>query len=175
VRWWVLYARSRRLGVTVAAMAGSAVALLVLGHAHAVPVGTTLSVTVASAGLVGADAALDRVASIRWPPRRAAHLIGIAVLTGLASLPSAVPPGAVVRDALGQAGLAGVGVTLFGESFGWCLPFAALVVTYLPGLAWIPAATWLAQPAGSTPALVAAIAFGVTGLLSYSAIGCRRV
>jgi len=121
------------------------------------------------------NAVLDRTASIRWPPRRAAHLIGMAVLAGLAGLPAAVPPGVVARDALGQAGLAGAGVTLFGGSFGWCLPFAALVVTYLPGLARIPVATWLAQPAGSTPALVAALAFGVIGLLTYSAIGRGRV
>jgi hypothetical protein len=179
MRWLVLYARSRRLAlVLVVFVAG---ALLprqverVWGEGPG-PLAFTLALgmVVACGGLASADISLERTASFGWPPRRAGHLIGLAAVAMVVSLSSTATVGVIVRDAAGLAGLAGIGATLFGRSFGWCAPFAPLLVTYLPGAAEYPVLTWLVRPGDSVPAAVTAAVLGGAGLLSYAAFGCRR-
>jgi hypothetical protein len=180
-----LYARSRGFAVaalaTLVAAAGYYVPGKLWWHGQVGPQSMmfvlTLGVVAASVGLVGADVALDRTASFGWPPRRAVHLVGLAAFVGAAGLAvdallgSPVAAGVVLRDAAGQAGLAGIGVVVLGGTLGWLLPLAAVVLAMLPAG---QAASWLAQDAGNTPAAVVAAVAGGAGLVAYAVLGCRR-
>lgn len=191
MRWLLLYARSRRFAVaagSVLVAAGVVFGLTRLwwdGEVGAMPsvVTMTLGIAVASAGLVGAEPALDRGASFGWPPRRAVHLVGLAVVTAVVSLVlvrllgAQVPNVVVLRDVAGQVGLAGVGAVLLGGSFGWVLPLAALVAANLPlgaGTVTGQVAGWLLMPGDVVPATVTGVVSAVVGLVAYSAFGTRR-
>jgi hypothetical protein len=193
MRLLALYSNSRRLPVTALAALLGAIALDLAGwvfwQGHAgvdsMSFAITLGIAAASAGLVGADVTLERTASLRWWPRRAAHLIGLGIVvagfalaaTGMLRSP-AVPVEVVIRDVAGQAGLAGLGAVLFGGSFGWVPAVLAMVLPYLPiidpstplgmGL------TWLIQPSQSTTANLTGFIVAGAGLLAYTVLGCRR-
>jgi hypothetical protein len=165
VRWLLLYARSRRFAVATASVLVAAAVVFGLtrlwwdGEVGVMPsvVTMTLGIAVASAGLVGADPALDRGASFGWPPRRAVHLVGIALVTAVVSLTlvrllgAEVPNVVVLRDVAGQVGLAGVGAVLFGQVAGWLL-----------------------MPGDVVPATVTGLVSAAVGLVAYTAYGTRR-
>ncbi|MEV7603450.1 hypothetical protein AB0O91_39390 [Kitasatospora sp. NPDC089797] len=190
MRWVTLYARSRL------APASAAVILVVVAAAWAAAgrgpgpmdpgtVVLVLAVNVAagSIGLGGQDAALERMAAIRWVPRRAVHvlLIGAAAGVGLAALrlvgAASVPTGLVVRDAAGLAGLAALGAALWGAHLAWTLPVGWLAVTVLsppaPGtmgevLHWMTFSPSTTASAGTAWALL------VVGTVAYALAGPRR-
>jgi hypothetical protein len=193
MRLLALYSRGRRLPAAVLAALVGAIALDLAGwvfwqgsaDVRSVTFTVTIGVAAASIGLVGADIALERTASLPWLPRRAAHLIGLGIViagfalvaTGVLCSP-AVPTEVVIRDTAGQLGLLGLGAVLVGGSFGWVLPVLAML---LPNLPIIPehtplgtGLTWLVQSSQSTTANVTGFTAAAVGLLAYSVLGCRK-
>ena len=83
MRWLTLYARSRQVPASLAAVVLSAVAVWALarngsggpGDPRLPVLVLAAGATAASIGLGGQDLALDRTAAIRWVPRRAAHVL----------------------------------------------------------------------------------------------------
>lgn len=188
MRWAVLYARSRRMPASLAALVvGVAMVwLLARDHWSLLPVSLALTVAIAvtSTGLSGQDADLDRSAAFRWFPRRGAHLLLIGGLAlGAALLPrlwgaEQVALELVVRNTVGLLGLAAISAVLFGGAFGWTLPLFGFAVAYFtpsgPGTRTeIP--TWVFQPAGVATATWIATALAVVGFVSYCALPTRVV
>jgi hypothetical protein len=138
MRWTVLYARSRQVPASLAALLVSTAAVWFLARDSWSPLPISLALTagvaVTATGLGGQDADLDRSAAIRWSPRRGAHLLLIGVLAAAAVLvphlwePGPVPFDVIARNAAGLLGLAGISAVLFGGAFGWTLPLFALAV-----------------------------------------------
>ena len=83
MRWLTLYARSRQVPASFAAVVISAMAVWALapdgnagpGDLRLPTLALAAGVTAASVGLGGQDFALDRTAAIRWAPRRAVHVL----------------------------------------------------------------------------------------------------
>ncbi|MGM1060352.1 hypothetical protein [Saccharothrix sp. Mg75] len=199
-RWLVLHARSREVPASLAVAAVGAVGAVLLGgldrpggSPQLTAFGAAVGVSALAAGFGGHDVDLDRTAAFRWPPRRAAHLLlGAAVVVGLllavglaVDLLSAVgsvadptaPDAVVLRDVAGFGGLAALGAVLFGARAAWVPPtaWAGATLVVPPGERWAERVlTWHVQPAGTTAATLTAVVLGVTGLLAYSAVGCRR-
>ncbi|QFU89065.1 hypothetical protein [Amycolatopsis sp. YIM 10] len=186
--WAVLYARSRRLAVPLLAPVIALVPLWLGNLVWSGGIGllgilvvTTLGVTAASPGLAGQDHDLDRTASLPWPPRRAAHLAALTAVTVGAAFSldffsdAGIPAEVLLRDTIGQVGMLALGVTLFGASFGWSLPFLSLVLAVVPGISGVPPAAWLIQPADGKAALATALLATVLGVTGYTIFGPRRV
>ncbi|WP_156365369.1 hypothetical protein [Sciscionella sediminilitoris] len=183
----MLYARSRRFVMSVLVLLLGALVLYCGanwwwdGRLSLRPLAVLMTLGAASAatGLVGPDPGLDRTAALSWPHRRAAHLLGLAGLVLAVSLGlshvlvPAVPGQVIIRDTLGLTGLLGLGATLFGGPLSWCLPFAALMLAYVPGLQQVPIAGWLVQPWDHPSAIVTAAAAMVLGIVGYSVFGVR--
>jgi hypothetical protein len=139
-----------------------------------------LGVAVLGSGLGGPDPTLEATAALRWPPRRALHLVSIVVLAAtVVTVVSSAPVGVVLRDAAGFTGLAALAATLFGRRLAWTLPVVTGCVC-----AGIPATpepfalyllTWAGQPPESLAALVTAVLLAVTGGAGYVLRGPRRV
>lgn len=184
MRFLVLYLRSRQvaIGVGIALvcvvgfglMAGDTpyfqLVLAVFGLAAAT--------AVTAIALVGQDPALERTAALDWRWRRALHVVaigGLAVALGIVGPPLATE--LVVRNAIGLAGLAALGVTVLGGGLAWCLPMAWTIAAVSALMASQPAAaplvTWLVQPPDTTAATVAAGVLGLGGLLVYAIRGPR--
>lgn len=187
MNWAVLYARSRRLAVPLLAPVAALIPLWLGNLVWSGGIGlsgmlvvTTLGVTAASPGLAGQDHDLDRTASLPWPPRRAAHLVVLtAVTVGAAVLldffsDAGIPAEVVLRDTIGQVGMLALGVTLFGASLGWALPFLFFVLAFVPSISDLPAAGWLIQPADENAALATALLAVVLGFAGYTLFGPRR-
>ncbi|MFF7454475.1 hypothetical protein [Kitasatospora sp. NPDC008115] len=128
-----------------------------------------------SAGLGSPDPALDRTAALRWPPRRAAHL-----LLGTALVAALLPPGPLaltLRDSAGLTGLAALGATCFGRPYAWLPPFACLAVAFVlppaPDLA-TRLLTWPLHPPGTTTATLTALTLVTSGTAAYALAGPRR-
>ncbi|HEY8474092.1 MAG TPA: hypothetical protein VIL37_15855 [Natronosporangium sp.] len=195
MRLLVLYLRSRRVPLSVAAAVGSAAALWSIDWAtqHRASGAAALLAVVAATlaagpGLAGADTNLDRTAAIAWLPRRAVHavaacaaVIAIVAATGLGGEPLA-PTGQIVRDAAGMSGLLAAGAVGLGASRAWIPPLSWLMLAWtlavadrrtLPETA-LAALTWMLQPAGSTSAAVVAAVLGTAGTLGYAVLGPRR-
>ncbi|MEV6906498.1 hypothetical protein [Amycolatopsis sp. NPDC051071] len=186
----MLYARSRAMPASFAALVVSMAALWFLARDRWSQVPVTLTLTVAVAvlaiGLSGQDADLDRSAAIRWLPRRGLHLLLIGGLgVGAVLLPrlweeQRVPVEIIVRNTAGLAGLAGIAAVLFGGAFGWTLPLVALVVAFVVKVASSDTdtvglvVTWLFQPADVAAATWAAVVLAVAGFGTYAAFGARR-
>ena len=187
-RWLLLYARSRRIPVTAAAITVGVGALAALAQPGGSPqlaaLGAAIGVAAVAVGLGGHDLALDRTAAFGWPPRRAAHLLlgGAFVAALLLAVGRVADPVAtdafLLRDVVGLGGLVALGALLFGPRAAWALPVgwtgATLVVP--PGDDhWLSRLlTWPVQPTTTTSATVTAVVLGCTGLLAYSWFGCRR-
>ncbi|MFJ4717123.1 hypothetical protein [Streptomyces sp. NPDC088785] len=190
----VLYARSRALPATVAALAGTA--LLTLWAAtrpdvhldphQRVPL-LSLAPLLASA-VIGVSTheharELDRTAVRRWWPTRLAHLLALTALAA-AVLALAVPgharefgAAAMVRNTLGATGLTAVAVVLVGARLSWLPTLLYLGVVYLsyadPGLHGATVLTWSMQPGPQRGAwAVALAAFGV-GAALCACVGAR--
>ncbi|MFF0411164.1 hypothetical protein ACFYUY_12040 [Kitasatospora sp. NPDC004745] len=191
MRWLVLYARSRRMPVSAAAVVLAALAAWALeqggvkgAELHIAVMLLTASVAAASAGLGGQDTALDRTAAIRWLPRRVVHVLLIGAVAGAAALAAVqaaghgtVPTALVVRDGAGLAGLAALGAVLCGAPFAWILPTGWLTFTLLvppPGGTVGEVAAWMVlQPETALSTGTPWLLLGV-GTLLYAVAGPRR-
>ncbi|WP_116200145.1 hypothetical protein [Amycolatopsis circi] len=187
MRWIALYARSRHLAVSLAALLLCAVVLPPLLGSNWTTLFATVTlgaaVAVAGVGLSGQDLDLDRTASFRWPPRRLTHLLLIGAVAGGVMVAAQglvdLPMGAswILRNAAGLLGLTGLAATLFGGQFGWTLPMGwAMTAAFVPEgvgkvydvVAW-PMATADAAAAWWTAGLLF-----VAGSAAYTVAGARR-
>ncbi|MGW2262767.1 hypothetical protein ACWCXE_34015 [Streptomyces sp. NPDC001780] len=191
MRWLRLYARSRQIPASIAAVVIGAVAVWALGRDGVEgPGDPRLPVLVlaagamaASIGLSGQDLALDRTAAIRWVPRRAAHVLLAGAV--VAAVPLAVQAvggdmatsAFVVRDTAGLMGLAALGAALSGGQYAWTLPFAWLsFALFAPPPTSTPmrVATWMLLPPGTAAGTWTALVLVVVGTAAYAVGGPRR-
>jgi hypothetical protein len=188
----VLYARSRQVPASLAALVATALAVGALSPAGDGSTGDPkLPVLVlatgamaASVGLAGQDPALDRTAALRWPPRRAAHvLLGALMVAGVfLTVQAATGGGAagaafVLRDSAGLAGLAALGAALTGGAYAWAPPFICVSYTLCaPPAPTGPmrAAYWLLLPAGTPAATWTALLLAAAGTAVYGWLGPGR-
>ncbi|MFJ4834472.1 hypothetical protein ACIP79_31865 [Streptomyces sp. NPDC088747] len=189
MRWLTLYARSRQVPVSLAAVLVSAVAVwaLVRGEGPGDPrlpvLVLAMGAMAASVGLGGQDLALDRTAAIRWAPRRAAHVLLAGAVVGgvLLAVQNTGEDMAttefVVRDSAGLMGLAALGAAISGAQYAWTVPFAWLSYTFFaPPPTSMPTqvATWMLLPPGTAAGTWTALALTVTGIAVYAVAGPRR-
>jgi hypothetical protein len=189
MRWLALYVRSRGLP----AAAGTAVAGTALFWAfgqlvvdpgvrlNLAVLAVVMATAVIAPGLGGADPALDRTAAIAWPPRRAIHLVAataavaaVLVATTVAGRPLATAE-VIIRGAVGFGGLVGLGAVVLGTGRAWLVPVgwaAVVLVGGWSGAEWyLELLTWMTQPAGTTPATLAAVALAAAGTIAYAFCG----
>jgi hypothetical protein len=191
VRWLTLYARSRQVPASLAAVVVSAVAVWALARdGGEAPGDPRLPVLVlaagamaASVGLSGQDFALERTAAIRWVPRRAAHVLLAGTVVGAVLLSvqtmgeDMATTAFVVRDSAGLMGLVALGAALSGGQYAWTLPFAWLSFTFLaPPATSTPmrVATWMLLPPGTAAGTWTALVLTVAGTTAYAFAGPRR-
>ncbi|MET7291432.1 hypothetical protein ABZS79_04605 [Streptomyces griseoloalbus] len=191
MRWLTLYARSRQVPASLAAVVISAVAVWALardggegpGDPRLPVLVLTAGVMAASIGLGGQDLALDRTAAIRWVPRRAAHVLlaGAVVGTVLLTVQTmGVDPATaafVVRDSAGLMGLAALGAALSGGRYAWTLPFAWLSFSFFappPTSVPMQVATWMLLPPGTAAGTWTALSLTAAGTAAYAVAGPRR-
>ncbi len=186
--WLPLYLRSRRVppsaAVSVGAVAAVAAAWAGITSDPEVYLGlAVLTVALAAAPLIATlspdDADLERTAALRWPPRRALHLVACcAFVTGtlLAARLAGVdfgPPGQLLRNAAGLVGLLGLGAAAVGSGYAWQLPLTwAAVQCFIPsqgGPQWRQALLWMLQPTDSRAAAVTAGMLALAGVAAYAA------
>ncbi|MFF2350887.1 hypothetical protein ACFVVL_14010 [Kitasatospora sp. NPDC058115] len=194
MRWLTLYARSRQVPASAAAV--TLVALAVWAFTRGDGTGGTeamdptaffvlaAGVAAGSVGFGGQDLALDRTAAIRWAPRRVAHVLlvgalaGAALLTVQAAGPRFAPTEVVLRDSAGLVGLAALGAVLCGAHLAWTLPTAWLAFTVLvpplPPDAVGKTVGWMTSPPGTEASTWAAAALLLTGSALYATAGPRR-
>ncbi|MGW2637897.1 hypothetical protein [Streptomyces sp. NPDC001348] len=191
MRWLTLYARSRQVPASLAAV----VIITALGRAWARdggegPGDPRLSLVVLgggamvmSIGLSGQDLMLDRTAAIRWLPRRAAHVllagafVGTALTAAQAAGEDLLPLALVVRDCTGLMGLAALGAVLLGGRYAWSLPFAWVAFTFLaPPATGVPmrVATWMLLPPDATAGTCTALVLSLLGTTAYAVAGPKR-
>lgn len=194
MRWVWLHLRSRR---ALPALAAAAVPVAVvwglwLAYADArdtdvrlVSLAVMLAVAALTPTLGGADDALERTASVRWPARRAWHLLltaaAVVTLLSLTAIVDArfAPLGLVLRDTVGLLGLAALGAASLGAARAWIAPLAWTLIAVMPwpepgsGLT-AQVGYWLVQPAGTGAATACAAVLAVTGLLAYALRDCPR-
>ncbi|MFI0714240.1 hypothetical protein ACH4SK_27020 [Streptomyces inhibens] len=188
MRWLTLYARSRQVPASAAAVALVALAVWALHSPGPADLGTTVlvltsNVAAVSIGLGGRDVMLERTAAIRWVPRRAAHVLlagafaGAALLTVQAAGAKLAPAEVVVRDSAGLVGSAALGAALFGAQFAWTLPTGWLAVTLLvptPAGTAGEVVSWMTFPPGTAASTGTAWVLLATGTVLYAIAGPRR-
>ncbi|MDX3855220.1 hypothetical protein [Streptomyces sp. AK02-01A] len=191
MRWLTLYARSRQIPASLAAVVISAVAVWALARDGGEGPGDprlpafvlATGAMAASIGLSGQDLALDRAAAIRWAPRRAAHVLLAGAVVGTVLLivqtmgEDMATTAFVVRDSAGLMGLVGLGAALSGGQYAWTLPFASLVFSFFaPPATSVPmqVATWMLLPPGTAAATWTALGLTVAGAAAYAVAGPRR-
>lgn len=191
MRWLTLYARSRQVPASLAAVVIGTVAVWASagdggsGDLRLPVLVLTAGVMAASVGLSGQDVALDRTAAIRWVPRRAAHVLLAGVVVAVVLLMVRTPGGDmtatttefVVRDGAGLMGLAALGAALAGGGYAWTLPFAWLSFAFVappPTSTPMRVATWMLLPPGTAAGTWTALALTVVGTTAYAVAGPRR-
>ncbi|MFF3895197.1 hypothetical protein ACFYY3_18760 [Streptomyces sp. NPDC001812] len=191
MRWLTLYARSRQVPASLATVVISAVAAWALsrnggeepGDLRLPALVLAMGAMAASIGLSGQDLALDRTASIRWVPRRAAHVllagavVGTVLLTVRAMGETMATTAFVVRDSAGLMGLAALGAALSGGQYAWTPPFAWLSFAFFaPPPTSVPTqvASWILLPPGTAAGTWTALALTVAGTTAYAVAGPRR-
>jgi hypothetical protein len=187
MRGLVLYARSRQVLAALIALVAAAVIVWFATYQTWSLLAASLAITsaaaLASIGLSGQDADLDRTAAIRWPLRRFGHLflIGLAVAGAVLTIQTAgqdhVATGLILRNTAGTVGLAAIATTMFGSRFGWTLPLACLgIAPMVPSRSDTTneVAAWMLRPAGTTAATVTAAILCIGGVLLYALVGPRR-
>ncbi|HEX4223489.1 MAG TPA: hypothetical protein VHZ97_14065 [Pseudonocardiaceae bacterium] len=186
-RLLTLYLRSRHVPIALPAAIVVVAALSWLGDNPRNPMETVIFAVLALAlglsvlgnGFSGADPALERTGSIRWPLWRAVHALAMGLLLfGTVALVSHAPVGMVARDAVGLVGLAGLAAALFGGQLAWTLPIlwagAAAVVPPVTTPAVLALLTWPTQAPDSASALVVALVLGLGGVFCYAQQGRSR-
>ncbi|MDQ0955422.1 hypothetical protein QFZ24_009345 [Streptomyces phaeochromogenes] len=191
MRWLMLYARSRQVPASLAAVVIGAVAVWALARDEGTgPGDPRLPVLILatgamafSIGLGGQDLALDRTAAIRWMPRRATHVLlaGAVVAATLLTLQtmgaSTATTAFVVRDSAGLMGLVALGAALSGGQYAWTPPFAWLSFSFFappPTSAPMEVATWMLLPPGTATGTWTALTLTVVGTAAYAVAGPRR-
>ncbi|MFJ4785716.1 hypothetical protein [Streptomyces sp. NPDC088794] len=191
MRWLTLYARSRQVPASLAAVVTGTVVIWALapdgGRAPGDPrlpvLVLAMGTMAASIGLGGQDLALDRTAAIRWVPRRAAHVLlaGTVVAAVLLAVQAMGAPlagaGFVVRDSAGLTGLAALGAALSGGRYAWTPPFAWLSLSFVaPPATSTPTrvTSWLLLPPGTPAAGWTALLLLAGGTTAYALAGPRR-
>ncbi|QQM38513.1 hypothetical protein [Streptomyces liliifuscus] len=191
MRWLTLYARSRRIPASLAAVVIGALAVWALARDEGAGPGDprlpvlvlATGVMAFSVGLGGQDLALDRTAAIRWVPRRAAHVllcgaVVAAVLLTVQSMGASMATTAfVVRDSAGLMGLAALGAAISGGQYAWTLPFAWLLFSFFappPTSAPMEVAMWMLLPPGTASGTWTALVLTVVGTAAYAVAGPRR-
>ncbi|MFI8436686.1 hypothetical protein ACIGJO_23630 [Streptomyces sp. NPDC079020] len=191
MRWLTLYARSRHVPASLAAVLLSVAVVWSLARIGGGTLGdpqvTMLILTAGamafSVGLGGQDLGLDRTAAIRWMPRRAAHVLLCGVITGAVLLAARTMSGQeasaafVVRDSAGLAGLVALGAAWCGAQYAWILPFAWVSVSFVvPPTAGVATQvlSWMMLPPGSAAGTWTAAVLAVVGTAVYVAGGPRR-
>ncbi|MEU9135831.1 hypothetical protein AB0D33_07645 [Streptomyces sp. NPDC048404] len=191
MRWLTLYARSRQVPASFAAVVISAMAVWALvpdgnagpGDPRLPTLALAAAVTAASIGLGGQDLALDRTAAIRWVPRRAVHvlLIGTVVGTVLLSVRTTgddlASTAFVVRDCAGLTGLCAFGATVCGARYAWTLPITWLGMSlFAPPPTGVPTQVvgWMLLPPSTATGTWTALVLTVTGTATYAVAGPRR-
>ncbi|MEU8868161.1 hypothetical protein [Streptomyces umbrinus] len=191
MRWLTLYARSRQIPASLAALLIGVAAVYALARDEgAEPGDPRLPVLVLatgamafSIGLGGQDLALDRTAAIRWMPRRAAHVLlaGAVVAAALLTVQTMGAPMAttafVVRDSAGLMGLVALGAALSSGQYSWTLPFAWLLFSFFappPTTAPMEVATWMLLPPDTAAGTWTALVLTVVGTTAYAVTGPRR-
>ncbi|MFI6008739.1 hypothetical protein ACIBAG_07890 [Streptomyces sp. NPDC051243] len=190
----LLYARSRTVPRSVAALAATAALAVWAAHGldayldpeRRVPVialAPLFAASVIGTSLYAASWELDRTAVHPWWRRRLIHLLALTALAA-ALLPWAVlghpsffGPSAMIRNTLGCTGLTAAAAALLGARLSWLPVFGYVSAVYLGASALrgnsVPLWAWLVQPAAEGGAwLVALVAFGVGGAL-YVLRGAR--
>lgn len=186
MRYLGLYLRARRVPAALAAAAGGTLLLWsVMMIFSEVPdadvtmvVLLVLLLAVSAAPTLGDhDDALDRTSSLRWPPRRAAHLLtGLAVILALVLVTLLTgarfgPAALVLRDAAGLLGLTALGAVVLGTArswflpLGWTLPILMIPASDPPG--WRQVLAWQSQPYDNRVAAITAIVLAVAGLTAF--------
>jgi hypothetical protein len=186
VRWLILYARSRQVPASLAAMA-TAVTLLWLvaddGAPRLAALALAAAVTTAAIGLSGQDLHLDRTAAIRWLPRRAAHVLLIGTVSAAALLAlqaigtDLAPTAFVLRDTAGLVGLAALAATAFGGQHAWTIPIGWFAVAlFIPPSdeLGVRIATWMLLPPDTPVATWTAWGLAAVGTAVYAVSGPRR-
>ncbi|MEV0935499.1 hypothetical protein ACIBMX_44600 [Streptomyces phaeochromogenes] len=191
MRWLTLYARSRQIPASLAAVVIGAVAVWALARDGGSGPGDpklpalilTAGAMAVSVGLGGQDLALDRTAAIRWVPRRAAHVLlaGAAVAGVLLTVQtmgvSMATTAFVVRDSAGLMGLVALGAALSGSQYAWTPPFAWLSFVFFappPTSAPMEVAMWMLLPPGTAAGTWTALVLTVVGTAAYAVAGPRR-
>jgi hypothetical protein len=191
VRWLTLYARSRQVPASLAAVVISAVAVGALardgsaGPGDPRPAALILATgaMAASVGLSGQDLALDRTAAIRWVPRRVAHVllagaVVAAVLLTVQTVGEDIATTAfVVRNSAGLMGLIALGAALSGGQYAWTLPFAWLSFSFFappPTSTPMQVASWMLLPPETAAGTWTALVLTVAGTTAYAVAGPRR-
>lgn len=191
MRWLTLYARSRQLPASLAAVVIGALVVWALagigggtlGDPRLIMLVLTAGAMAFSAGLGGQDRALDRTAAIRWMPRRAVHVLLCGVFIGAVMLAVQTMSGQsasaafVVRNSAGLIGLVAIGAAWCGAQYAWIPPFAWLSVSFV-----VPPAsgvgtqvlTWMMLPTGTATATWTALVLAVAGTAVYAVGGPRR-
>ncbi|MCY1144966.1 hypothetical protein OWR29_43805 [Actinoplanes sp. Pm04-4] len=193
-RWLRLYIRSRRvpLAVTVAVAAATLSWAGWSAFSDAPEINQGLAIFTALAVLApliftlsSDDDSLESGTALPWPPRRALHLLAIAVVAAVPLLASRYtgasfgPPGETLRAVAGLTGLIGLGVALAGTRMAWQVPLCWAVIQLLTGGAsspgWREVLFWLVEPASSTVAAATAAVLLTAGVLTYAwRVGPRR-
>ncbi|MEV4844414.1 hypothetical protein AB0K20_14500 [Micromonospora matsumotoense] len=189
--WTLLYLRSRHVPLALAAAVGGVAVLWALYLAFAkerdvtpmmVVLTVLLMVTALAPTLAGPDENLERTASVRWPWRRAVHLLAglliiLAVLLATRHTGARFGPVAlVVRDAAGLLGLTALCATVVGAARSWFLPlgWTTIAAVYPQPGTWEAVATWQGQPPDSRAATVVAAVLAIGGLVAYAVAGPAR-
>ncbi|MEV4636388.1 hypothetical protein AB0J80_03455 [Actinoplanes sp. NPDC049548] len=192
MRWLVLYLRSRRIPLAVAAAGGVAALMWSLwslfsnsrdAGAPMVILTVLLLVAALTASLAGPDDALERTAALSWPPRRAAHLLAalaVVVLLLLVTLVTGArfgPAWLVIRDAAGLLGVTALGTATVGAARAWFVPLGwtmASLILPLMGMGSSEVLLWQSQAVDSKPAAITAAVLALGGLLAYAIAGPAR-
>ncbi|MFJ9460700.1 hypothetical protein ACIRST_37220 [Kitasatospora sp. NPDC101447] len=190
MRWLTLYARSRQVPASTAAVTLVALTVWALDRHGAGPMDLGLAVLIltanvaaASVGLGGPDVVLERTGAIRWVPRRAAHVLlvgafaGAALLTVQAAGAKPAPTEVIVRDAAGLVGLAALGAALCGAHLAWTLPTGWLGFTLFvptPNGTVGEVVNWMLFPPGTTASAWTAWVLLAIGTVGYAVAGPRR-
>ncbi|WP_225821372.1 hypothetical protein [Streptomyces naphthomycinicus] len=190
----LLYARSRALPLTLAALAATAAfAVWAAGRLDAyldpdrrvpiVALAPLLASAVIGTSLYSASDELDRTAVRPWWPRRLAQLAGLAALAALLVTPAVLGhtenfgPPAVIRNTLGCTGVTAAAAVLLGARLSWLPAFVYVTGVYLGSTtAHGRAATvwaWPMQPGSQPGAWVTALTAFAAGAALYAVRGAR--